>query len=161
MVQGGPPWSERKAQAFWRGSMYCHSGFPHRIQGAAPLLSQLLINWRPPGFLRSLSSCTLQPHNAIQAGAASASIGPPQQDQPELSHRIGAIGRIVLKRLPVHNCAGRDVPCSRGIMRNVSFDHIGFVDAWSRTTQYGDDRPVHPDALPESFVDVGRWRDYK
>ena len=46
-------------------------------------------------------------------------------------------------------------------MRNVSFDHIDYVDAWSRTTQYGDDKPVHPDALPESYVDVGRWRDYR
>ena len=35
MAQGGPPWSERKDKAFFRGSMYCHSGFPHRIQGAA------------------------------------------------------------------------------------------------------------------------------
>ena len=57
--------------------------------------------------------------------------------------------------------AGRDVPCSRGIMRNVSFDNIEYVDAWSRTTQYGDDKPVHPDALPESYVDVGRWAEYK
>ena len=53
------------------------------------------------------------------------------------------------------------MPCSRAIMRNVSFDNIDSVDAWSRTTQYGDDKPVHPDALPESYVDVGRWRDYK
>lgn len=53
------------------------------------------------------------------------------------------------------------MPCSRAIMRNVSFDNIEHVDAWSRTTQYGDDKPVHPDALPESYVDVGRWRDYR
>ena len=53
------------------------------------------------------------------------------------------------------------MPCSRAIMRNVSFEHIEYVDAWSRTTQYGDDRPVHPEALPESYVDVGRWRDYR
>ena len=53
------------------------------------------------------------------------------------------------------------MPCSRAIIRNVSFDNIGSVDAWSRTTQYGDDKPVHPDALPESYVDVGRWRDYR
>ena len=53
------------------------------------------------------------------------------------------------------------MPCSRGIMRNVSHDNIEYVDAWSRTTQYGDDKPVHPDALPESYVDVGRWRDYR
>jgi hypothetical protein len=46
-------------------------------------------------------------------------------------------------------------------MRNVSYDNIEYVDAWSRTTQYGDDKPVHPDALPESYVDVGRWRDYR
>ena len=46
-------------------------------------------------------------------------------------------------------------------MRNVSFDNIDYADAWSRTTQYGDDKPVHPDALPESYVDVGRWRDYR
>ena len=33
LAQGGPPWSQRKDKAFFRGSMYCHSGFPHRIQG--------------------------------------------------------------------------------------------------------------------------------